>query len=695
VTATVPRSGTPCRAPAERRAASSIEVLDGGPHTTVQDVPGRVGYWHVGVPPSGPMDDLSHRLANRVVGNRAGAAALELTGRGPVLRVGDPTVIAVVGAAMAFTVDGRPGRPGEPVEVPAGAEVAFGGIDGPGLRATLAVRGGIDTPFELGSRSTFVLGRFGGHEGRALVSGDVLAVGDAVAAGGAGPPAPLAPGAGPVLVHDWELGVLLGPHTDPEFLTAEGVAALLAAEWRVHFNSARTGVRLIGPRPRWARSDGGDAGLHPSNIHDTGYAVGAVDLTGDQPVILGPDGPSLGGFVCPAVVAAGERWKLGQLRPDDTVRLVPVSAGRAGENDRTRSWWLARATDPVEPVARPGWNAALVRRAVLEDPVLARDPAGDGRPAVTYRRAGDRFLLVELGAMALDLELRLRVHALDRWVREHLGGRIVDATAGVRSLLVQVDGDRLTVEGALDALRRANAELGDVSDETFSSRIVHLPLSWDDPSTREAIARYMHGVRPDAPWCPWNIEFIRRINGLDTVEDVHRIVFDASYLVLGLGDVYLGAPVATPLDPRHRLVTTKYNPARTWTPENAVGIGGAYLCIYGMEGPGGYQFVGRTVPVWNRRRLGPHFSEPWLLRPFDQIRWFPVGPDELMEMRAAQAGGELPLRIEEGRFRWAEHRRFLDEHAAGIDAFRSRQQAAFATERRAWEASGEFGTPAP
>ncbi len=80
---------------------------------------------------------------------------------------------------------------------------------------------------------------------------------------------------------------------------------------------------------------------------------------------------------------------------------------------------------------------------------------------------------------------------------------------------------------------------------------------------------------------------------------MHRIVFNASYLVLGLGDVYLGAPVATPIDPRHRLVTTKYNPARTWTPENAVGIGGAYLCVYGMEGPGGYQFVGRTVQMWN------------------------------------------------------------------------------------------------
>ena len=160
----------------------------------------------------------------------------------------------------------------------------------------------------------------------------------------------------------------------------------------------------------------------------------------------------------------------------------------------------------------------------------------------------------------------------------------------------------------------------------------------------------MHGVRADAPWCPWNIEFIRRINGLDTVDDVHRIVFDASYLVLGLGDVYLGAPVATPLDPRHRLVTTKYNPARTWTPENAVGIGGAYLCIYGMEGPGGYQFVGRTVQVWNRDRRGPHFEQPWLLRPFDQLRWFTRSrPTSCSSSGPRQAAGRArPSRIEDG-----------------------------------------------
>ena len=132
-------------------------------------------------------------------------------------------------------------------------------------------------------------------------------------------------------------------------------------------------------------------------------------------------------------------------------------------------------------------------------------------------------------------------------------------------------------------------------------------------------------MRADAPWCPSNIEFIRRINGLDSIEDVKRIVFDATYLVLGLGDVYLGAPVATPVDPRHRLVTTKYNPARTWTPDNVVGIGGAYMCIYGMEGPGGYQLFGRTCPDVEHlpRDRCVRAGKPWLLRFFDQIRFYP------------------------------------------------------------------------
>ena len=208
----------------------------------------------------------------------------------------------------------------------------------------------------------------------------------------------------------------------------------------------------------------------------------------------------------------------------------------------------------------------------------------------------------------------------------------------------------------------------------------------------ETIARYMATVRADAPCCPDNIEFIRRINGLTSVEEVRRIVFEARYLVLGLGDVYLGAPVAVPLDPRHRLVTTKYNPARTWTPPNVVGIGGAYLCIYGMEGPGGYQLVGRTVQIWNSEveMSSTCGSTPWLLRFFDQIRFFEVTPEELIDWRADFPRGQRSLRIEAESFRMADYHRFLSEEQRSIEAFRSVRQQAFNAERESWAARHEL-----
>jgi urea carboxylase len=221
---------------------------------------------------------------------------------------------------------------------------------------------------------------------------------------------------------------------------------------------------------------------------------------------------------------------------------------------------------------------------------------------VVYRRQGDRHLLVEYGPIVLDLELRLRVHALMLELQRLALPGILDITPGIRSLQVHYDARVLSQAELLAALTAAEDRLGGLDDFEIPSRVVWLPLSWKDPAIYETIDKYMASVRDDAPWCPDNIEFIRRINGLATEEDVHRIVFDARYLVMGLGDVYLGAPVATPVDPRHRLVTTKYNPARTWTPPNVVGIGGAYMCVYGMEGPGGYQLFGRTIQVWNTYR---------------------------------------------------------------------------------------------
>jgi urea carboxylase len=298
--------------------------------------------------------------------------------------------------------------------------------------------------------------------------------------------------------------------------------------------------------------------------------------------------------------------------------------------------------------------------------------------------------LIEFGPAKLDLNLRFRAHALMQRVERLANPAITEVTPGIRSLQIQFDPARLPFATLLEEVRHQVAQLPDVSQIEVATRVVRLPLSWDDEATRLAIKKYTELVRKDAPWAPSNIEFIRRINGLDGIEDVKKIVFDPSYLVLGLGDVYLGAPVATPLDPRHRLVTTKYNPARTWTPENAVGIGGAYLCVYGMEGPGGYQFVGRTLQMFNRFRVTKDFEtgKPWLLRFFDQLRFYPVSGSELLEMRRAFAAGRLELETSEHIFRLGEYNQFLAEHTDAIQAFKARQQAAFEAERKRWADAG-------
>ena len=655
--------------------ASTVEVLSAGTQTTVQDYPGRLGYWAVGVPPSGPMDDRALRLGNRLLGNAPGAAALEITLCGPTLKFNTDAVAAIVGAPLEVTLEGQPQAMNCVFAIRPGMTLRLGDISAGGVRSYLCLRGGISVPDYLGSKSTFTLGQFGGHAGRALQTGDVLHIASqSITDTGAVLPAALHTR----LADVREMRVIYGPHGAPEYFTPAYMTTFFATDWEVHFNSSRTGVRLIGPKPEWVRESGGDAGLHPSNIHDNPYAIGAVDFTGDMPVILGPDGPSLGGFVCPVTVIEADLWQLGQLKAGDKVRFVPVDMATARLLAQGRAQELAS----LMPVSINWHPEPLTTPVVME--------TGEADKRMVARLSGDTHLLLEIGDAELDLVSRFRGHALMQAL-DALGlPGAIDLTPGIRSLQIHYQPEALPLATLLERVKRVWHDVCQRDDLQVPSRIVWLPLSWDDPACQKAIDKYMTTVRRDAPWCPSNLEFIRRINDLANIDAVYKTVFAASYLVMGLGDVYLGAPVATPLDPRHRLVTTKYNPARTWTAENSVGIGGAYLCVYGMEGPGGYQFVGRTLQMWNRYHEVADFGgRPWLLRFFDQIRFYPVSADELLDIRRDFPLGRYPLRIEQSTLKLAEYQAFLDEEAVSIEAFRTHQQTAFNAERARWIASGQ------
>ncbi|WLG86157.1 urea carboxylase [Pseudomonas cucumis] len=666
--------------------ANTFEVLSAGTQTSVQDYPGRLGYWAVGVPPSGPMDSRALRLGNRLLGNDEGAAALEITMSGPLLRFNCAAVVAVTGAVIPLMLNGEAVPMNTALLIPAGATLNLGTIGGAGARSYLCLRGGVQVPDYLGSKSTFTLGQFGGHAGRALRAGDVLhirALSDQ------------STGQNLAIQHVTELPavrqirVIYGPHGAPEYFTENYIATFFATQWEVHFNSSRTGVRLIGPKPEWVRADGGEAGLHPSNIHDNPYAIGAVDFTGDMPVILGPDGPSLGGFVCPVTVIEADLWQLGQLKAGDKVQFVPVDLKTARSLalkwDSCGSGLAHEEVDAVPDLAPS--RASPLPQGIASPVVL---DLGQDDTRLVARLSGDTHLLLEIGVPELDLVLRFRAHALMQALEsKHLHG-VIDLTPGIRSLQVHYQPEQLSLADLLGIVAGEWDAVCAAKDLQVPSRIVHLPLSWDDPACQLAIEKYMTTVRKDAPWCPSNLEFIRRINDLPNLDEVQRTVFDASYLVMGLGDVYLGAPVATPLDPRHRLVTTKYNPARTWTAENSVGIGGAYMCVYGMEGPGGYQFVGRTLQMWNRyREVAAFDGKPWLLRFFDQIRFYPVSADELLRIRRDFPLGRFDLNIEHSQLNLADYQAFLTKEAPSIAAFRDQQKSAFNAERERWIASGQ------
>ncbi|GGY49056.1 urea carboxylase [Bacterioplanes sanyensis] len=688
-----------------------IEVLKPGTYTSVQDYPGRKGYWDIGVPPSGPMDDYAFRLANRMVGNHASAAALETTLIGPELMFHSDAVIALTGASSQALLDGSPVPLWQPIAVTAGQTLQLGKVE-KGCRQYLAVRGGLDVPQYLGSRSTFALGQFGGHGGRTLRASDMLAISDASIAACTTPapryPAQAAPAELiPSYPHSeeggavWEIGVMYGPHGAPDFFTSDSIQQFLTTDWEVHYNSNRLGIRLNGPKPEFARQDGGEAGLHPSNIHDCEYAIGSINFTGDMPVILTHDGPSLGGFVCPVTIVQSELWKVGQVKPGDRIRFVPMTFEQALAQEQS----IDQAIETLRPFselaneqAKFGQPQSRFGQPSLEPgdtasaTILAQLPASEGRPEAVYRQAGDKYILIEYGPVALDLSFRFRIHALMQALKQRGIAGLEEMAPGVRSLQIRYDSRVIHQQDLMQALLDTEASLPDSRNMSLKTRVVHLPMAFEDSATLDAVAKYQQSVQEKAPWLPNNVDFIQRINGLDSRDDVKRIIYDASYMVLGLGDVYLGAPCAVPVDPRHRLLTSKYNPARTFTAEGTVGIGGVYMCIYGMDSPGGYQLVGRTLPIWNKYLKNSQFAagEPWLLKFFDQVRYYEVSEEELTQQREAFREGRLNVRITEEDFSLAEYQKFLENNDDSIRAFKQQQQAAFAKEVEHWNSGDAF-----
>ena len=304
-----------------------VQVIKKGLETSVQDYPGRIGTLNLGFPPSGPMDSWSFRLANVLVENEPGAAALECQFLGPTLKFNSDRIIAITGANMFPKLDGTPVPLWESLEVKKDQvlEMSFATV---GARSYIAFSGGINTTPWLGSRSTFHKAGVGGIEGKAIQEGQIIPLNKSKSVAGR----KIKKNSIPVMSTNkkWSVEVVKGPNDD--WVDEKGHKMFLNSDWKLQSKSDRTGYRLDGPKwsfTKKATHKGLEHGTFPSNIIDQGYPVGAINLAGQTPIILVNDGPSMGGFIVPYTVPSASFWKLGQAKPGDRFNFVEISVEKA------------------------------------------------------------------------------------------------------------------------------------------------------------------------------------------------------------------------------------------------------------------------------------------------------------------------------------------------------------------------------
>jgi len=304
-----------------------VQVIKKGLETSVQDYPGRVGTLNLGFPPSGPMDSWSFRLANVLVENEPGAAALECQFMGPTLKFNSDRIIAITGANMSPKINGTPVPLWESLEVKKDQvlEMSFATV---GARSYIAFSGGINTTPWLGSRSTFHKAGVGGIDGKAIQDGQIIPLNKSKSVAGR----KIKKSSIPVMSTNkkWSVEVVKGPNDD--WVDEKGHKMFLNSDWKLQSKSDRTGYRLEGPKWSFtekATNKGLEHGTFPSNIIDQGYPVGAINLAGQTPIILVNDGPSMGGFIVPYTVPSASFWKLGQAKPGDNFNFVEISVEKA------------------------------------------------------------------------------------------------------------------------------------------------------------------------------------------------------------------------------------------------------------------------------------------------------------------------------------------------------------------------------
>lgn len=663
---------------------AAIDVISGGSYTLVQDFPGRPtigrGFGH-----AGPMDDVAFRAANILVGNNPGTEALEITLVGPDLRFLGDAIVAVCGPSIPCHLDGSVLPSWTRVYVRAGQQLTFGKMEA-NCRAYLAVyKGFLNVAEWYGSKATNPMVNVGGYQGRPLRAGDFLRITDTDTLPSLHEDISVPENLRPQYTSDWTIQVMPGPY-ETGYLTTEDIETFYASTWKVSHNAARGGIRLIGPRPQFGRHDGGEGGAHPSNVIDYGYPIGGLNWTGDEPVILPVDCPNAGGFICNLTIIKGEFWKIGQLRAGDSVRFRRVGLQSALNCRQRNEDFLTDLSSAVESGV---WGCAFDSTTLGDevsfpgqDVVLLVEPTLT-RPRLTCRVGGDNYLLVDYGDGKYNLNDQCRAAALKKRLEEAhgpaslnltQGGEIYNSVSYGNAIALSYDGLKLPRSQLLARILAIDNSIGDMRSTKFPNHNYKLPVTFSHPNLVECVERYKANQRSIASFLPDPFQFVAENNGL-TSQELKTLILDAKTIVSGVG-FFMALPLLLPVDPRHRLVSPKMNPSRTYTPEGALAWGGSAMCIYPVDAPGGYMPLGMTIPCVDIFGFKAGFSteRPWKYETMDTVSFYEVGEEEYSRKLAEYRSGTYQFEVEESVFDMAEHNRLLatvSDEAASLQRNRS------------------------
>lgn len=655
-----------------------MEFVKPGAYTLIQDLPGRINY-SAGVPLGGPTDPVSFQIANLLVNNPRTMAGLEISTKGPTIKFHAPAIVAIAGSQFKVKLNGESVPLFSTIEVPANSVLKIGDAIGNGQRCYLAIQGGLpDVAEYLGSKACTPTLNLGGHQGRVIMAGDCLGlpkISKSISKLSCGPilPKESVPDIESYTEDSiWTIKCTGGPHDTPEICDQDKIDKFYDTVYTVNLNSNRGCTTLNGPSDVFSRADGGDGGSHPSNILEYPYPTCGISVVGSMMGLFGVDGGTLSGFVCISVPVNSDWWKQGQAKVGDKIQFKRISSEDALKLNSLREQYWEQLQEAIKegknyPAFKDDLDSYETDKDKVYNTMLYHREETDELPELSIRLAGEMMLVIDFGIDKFTLinngrQKQLETNILLYDKSSKFSQSIIRSEINTGATGIIFNNKIISRKEVVDTIVKLEAAIPPTSELKITSTLYKLPICFDHSALKHCIERYMHSQRPYAPYLPSNTEYVMKANLLDLVEDFKKMIVGQKQVVTAVSFLCANT-LSVNLDPRTRIKTGKYNPARTFTPKGAVGSGSVASSIYSIDSPGGYMIWGMALPdlCWNTfGRLSVLKGKPWFFENFDQIEYFEVSESELTEMNNKLLAGKLEIETEDVEIDFKQYIEFLE-----------------------------------